>query len=269
MALVWVNSPWSSTYHDLWSTVLAIRLGTHDLSLDLRGWVNDGLMAFFFFVVGLEIRRELDMGELRERRRVATPVLAAIGGMLAPALIYLAFNAGQSTARGWAIPMATDTAFALGLLALVGARRAASVRPFLLTLVIFDDVVALAIVALAFTKDISVAALAVSFALFLVVLIMRWAGVRNGVAYFVVGFALWVAVIASGVHADARRGSAGSARHGTPAIASGPRTGRCALAPLPRGTDPRVRTLGESGASPSRSHRTSDSSISSPHGRAT
>ena len=201
VALVWVNSPWSSTYHDLWSTVLAIRLGTHELSLDLRGWVNDGLMAFFFFVVGLEIRRELDMGELRERRRVATPVLAAIGGMLAPALIYLAFNAGQSTARGWAIPMATDTAFALGLLALVGGRRAASVRPFLLTLVIFDDVVALAIVALAFTKDISVEALAVAFALFLVVLIMRWAGVRNGVAYFVVGFALWVAVIASGVHA--------------------------------------------------------------------
>lgn len=200
-ALVWANSPWSSSYEDLWSTTLEIRVSGSELSLDFRHWVNDGLMAFFFFVAGLEIRRELDMGELRERRRVATPVLAAIGGMVAPALIYLAFNAGDSTARGWGIAMGTDTAFALGVLAIVGGRWAPSIRTFLLTLVIVDDIAALTVVALAYTKDVSVEALVVALALFGVVRIMQWAGVRRGVAYFLVGFGLWVAMIASGVHA--------------------------------------------------------------------
>jgi Na+/H+ antiporter NhaA len=198
---VWANSPWSSSYEDLWHTTLAIRVGGSELSLDFRHWVNDGLMAFFFFVAGLEIRREFDMGELRERRRVATPVLAALGGIVAPALIYLAFNAGESTARGWGIAMGTDTAFALGVLALVGGRWAPSIRTFLLTLVIVDDVAALTVVALAYTEGLSTEALLVALALFGVVLIMRWAGVRHGVAYFLVGFGLWVAMIASGVHA--------------------------------------------------------------------
>src|ERR671919_1789656 len=200
-ALLWANSPWGSTYDELWSTELSFRLGGADLSLDLRQWVNDGLMAFFFFVAGLGIRREFDMGELRERRRVATPVLAALGGIVAPALIYLAFNAGESTARGWGIAMGTDTAFALGVLALVGGRWAPSIRTFLLTLVIVDDVAALTVVALAYTEGLSTEALLVALALFGVVLIMRWAGVRHGVAYFLVGFGLWVAMIASGVHA--------------------------------------------------------------------
>ena len=200
-ALVWANSPWSSSYEDLWSTTLAISVGGSELSLDFRHWVNDGLMAFFFFVAGLEIRREFDMGELRERRRLATPVLAALGGMVAPALIYLAFNAGESTARGWGIAMGTDTAFALGVLTLVGGRWAPSTRTFLLTLVIVDDVAALTVVALAYTEKVSTAALVVALALFGVVLVMRRAGVRHGVAYFLVGFGLWVAMIASGVHA--------------------------------------------------------------------
>jgi Na+/H+ antiporter NhaA len=200
-ALVWANSPWSSSYEDLWGTTLEIRVGDNELSLDLRHWVNDGLMAFFFFVAGLELRREFDLGELRERRRVATPVIAALGGMVAPALLYLAFNAGESTVRGWAIPMGTDTAFALGVLALVGGRWAPRIRPFLLTLVIVDDVAALTVVALAYTEELSITALLVAVGLFGVVLIMRRAGVRHGVAYFLVGFGMWIAMISSGVHA--------------------------------------------------------------------
>ena len=147
-ALAWANSPWSDIYERVWATEFSLRLGTQELTLDLRHWINDGLIALFFLVVGLEIRREFDMGDLRERRRVATPVLAAIGGMGAPAIIYLAFNAGEATARGWGIVMGTDTASARHP---QFGRRPASVRvrTFLLTLVIVDDIVALAVIALA------------------------------------------------------------------------------------------------------------------------
>lgn len=200
-ALAWANSPWSSGYEQLWGTELAIRLGGAELSLDLRHWINDGLMALFFFVVGLEIRRELDMGELRERRRVAAPVIAGIGGMVVPAVIYLVFNAGEPSMRGWGIVMGTDTAFALGVLALVAGRRAPLVRTFLLTLVIVDDVVALTVIALVYTSDVSIGALVVAVALYGVVLFMRRSGVRHGVAYFMVGVAIWLATLASGVHA--------------------------------------------------------------------
>jgi Na+/H+ antiporter NhaA len=199
-ALVWANSPWSASYESLWHTEVALRFGDAVLSLDLRHWINDGLMAFFFFVVGLEIRREFDMGELRERRRVATPVLAAVGGMVAPALIYLAINAGEPTARGWGIAMGTDTAFALGILTLVGGATP-RVRTFLLTLVIVDDIVALLVIALAYTDDLSWEALGVAVGLFGVVLVLRAAGVRHGVPYFLVGLAMWIATLASGVHA--------------------------------------------------------------------
>jgi Na+/H+ antiporter NhaA len=201
LALVWANSPWSSGYERLWTTRLVVGLGGSELALDLRHWVNDGLMAFFFFVVGLEIRREFDMGELRERRRIATPVLAAIGGMVAPALIYLAFNAGEPTARGWGIAMGTDTAFALGILTLVGGRCPARIRTFLLTLVIVDDIAALTVIAVVYTEDLSATALLVALALFGVVLVLRRAHVRHGVAYFVVGLGIWIAMLASGVHA--------------------------------------------------------------------
>ena len=199
-AIVWANSPWSGSYERFWDTEVALRFGSNELALDLRHWVNDGLMAFFFFVVGLEIRRELDMGELRERRRVATPVLAAIGGMVAPALIYLAVNAGESSARGWGIAMGTDTAFAIGILTLVGG-AAPRVRSFLLTLVIVDDIVALAVIALAYTDDLSLAALGVAVGLYGVVLVLRASGVRHGVPYFLVGLGMWLATLASGVHA--------------------------------------------------------------------
>jgi Na+/H+ antiporter NhaA len=200
VAVVWANSPWSAGYESLWHTEVAVRFGDAELDLDLRHWINDGLMAFFFFVVGLEIRREFDMGELRERRRVATPVLAAVGGMAVPALIYLAINAGEPTARGWGIAMGTDTAFALGILTLVGGATP-RVRTFLLTLVIVDDIVALLVIALAYTDDLSPTALAVAAGLYGVVLVMKRVGVRHGVPYFLVGVAMWLATLASGVHA--------------------------------------------------------------------
>jgi Na+/H+ antiporter NhaA len=201
IALVWANSPWSDSYERAWHTELAVRFGTAELALDLRHWINDGLMAFFFFVVGLEIRREFDMGELRERRRVATPVLAAIGGMAVPALLYLAANAGEPTARGWGIPMGTDTAFALGILTLIGGRASARSRVFLLTLVIVDDIVALIVIALAYTEDVSLTALGVAVGLYVIVMVLRRAGVRHGVPYFLVGLGVWLATLAAGLHA--------------------------------------------------------------------
>ncbi|HEY8523373.1 MAG TPA: Na+/H+ antiporter NhaA [Acidimicrobiales bacterium] len=199
-AVVWANSPVSSSYERLWETEIGVSFGHAELEMSLRHWINDGLMAFFFFVVGLEIRREFDMGELRERRRVATPVLAAIGGMLAPALIFLGINAGEPTARGWGIAMGTDTAFALGILTLVGG-ASPRVRAFLLTLVIVDDIVALAVIALAYTDDLSLPALGVALGLYGVVLVFKRIGVRHGVPYFLAGVAMWLATLASGVHA--------------------------------------------------------------------
>lgn len=200
-ALVWANSPWSASYERLWETELSIALGGAELALSLRHWINDGLMALFFFVAGLEIRREFDMGELRERRRVATPVIAAIGGMAVPALIYLAFTAGTPAAHGWGITMGTDTAFALGILTIVGGRWTPLTRTFLLTLVIVDDIVALTVIALAYTTGVSLPALVAAFVIFGLILLMRRGGVRHGVPYFLAGTALWLAVLISGVHA--------------------------------------------------------------------
>ena len=201
VALVWANSPWADGYEAFWGTELAITLGGDELSLDLRHWINDGLMALFFFVAGLEIRRELDMGELRERKRVATSVVAAVGGMVVPAALYLLVNAGEPSAGGWGIVMGTDTAFAMGVLALVAGRFTALVRIFLLTVVIIDDIIALTVIALVYTDDLSLWALGVAVGLFAVILVMRSVGVRNGVAYFLVGMLLWLATLASGVHA--------------------------------------------------------------------
>jgi Na+/H+ antiporter NhaA len=200
VALVWANSPWSSTYEKFWTTDVSVRFGATGITLELREWINDGLMAFFFFVVGLEIRREFDMGELRERRRLATPVVAAIGGIIAPALIYLAFNGGTPDAKGWGIAIGTDTAFALGVLALVGRDSPPRLRVFLLTLVVVDDIAALVIIAIAYTDDLSIAALAVAVGLYCVAILMRRAGVRNRIAYFAIALTFWVAVLESGIH---------------------------------------------------------------------
>jgi hypothetical protein len=200
VALAWANSPWSSSYEGLWHTEAALRFGGNELVLDLRDWVNDGLMVFFFFVAGLEIRRELDMGELRERRRVATPVVAAVGGVVLPALIYLAFNAREPSARGWGIAMGTDTAFALGVLTLVGG-ASPRVRTFLLSLVVVDDAVALTVIAVAYNEDVAYVPLLIAGSFLSLFLILRAGGIRNGVPYFLAGIGVWLATLASGIHA--------------------------------------------------------------------
>jgi Na+/H+ antiporter NhaA len=197
-ALVWVNAD-ASSYAHVWSTDLSIRVGSAGISQDVQHWVNDGLMTFFFFVVGLEARREFDMGELRERRRFALPLLAGIGGMFVPVGIYLAINAGHSSTHGWGTAMSTDTAFALGVLTLVGPQLSGRLRAFMLTVAVVDDLVALLVIATVFTSGVSGSALAVAAALLVVVLVFRYLGSRRGLLYAVLGAAMWVAVFKSGV----------------------------------------------------------------------
>jgi Na+/H+ antiporter NhaA len=197
-ALAWANADFSS-YDAVWGTRLSIRLGGSGVAQDLREWVNNGLMTFFFLVVGLEARREFDLGELRQRRRLALPLGAALGGMAVPVAIYLAFNAGGSTAHGWGAAMSTDTAFALGTLALVGPRFPDRLRSFLLTLVVVDDIVALLVIATAYTESVAPRALVAAVALFGGVLGLRAAGVSHGPAYAVLGIAVWVALLKSGI----------------------------------------------------------------------
>ena len=197
-ALVWVNVDGSS-YDSLWGTTLSIEIGGAGVSLELREWVNSGLMTFFFFVLGLEARREFDLGELRERRRFALPLLAGIGGMAVAVAIYLLFNAGRSSAHGWGVAMSTDTAFALGLLALVGPRFPDRLRAFMLTVVVVDDILALVVIALVYTDEVTVSALLVALGLFGVVLVARALRVRAGLIYFALGAAIWVALLESGV----------------------------------------------------------------------
>jgi Na+/H+ antiporter NhaA len=197
-ALVWANVG-ASSYESLWGTQLSINLGDWDISQDLREWVNNGLMTFFFFVVGLEARREFDMGELRERRRLTLPVVAGICGILVPIAIYLAANAGRSSAHGWGAAMSTDTAFALGMLALVGRRFPARLRAYLLTISVVDDVIAIGVIAVFYSGDIKVPALLLAFGLFGVILLVRAADVRIGLVYLVLGTASWVALYSSGI----------------------------------------------------------------------
>jgi Na+/H+ antiporter NhaA len=153
-ALLWANSPWPDSYDSVWTTELTFRLGDWSLSADLRDWVNDGLMTFFFLVVGLEAKRELDLGELRDRKRLALPVVAGLGGMIVPVAIYVALNADADGGRGWGAAMSTDTAFALGLLALAAPRGSTRLRVFLLTLAVVDDLCALLVIATAYSEDV-------------------------------------------------------------------------------------------------------------------
>jgi Na+/H+ antiporter NhaA len=197
-ALAWVNID-SSSYEDLWRTTLSIKLGGGEVAQDLQHWVNNGLMTFFFFVVGLEARREFDLGELRQRRRLTLPLLAGIGGMAVPILIYLAFNAGHDSAQGWGVAMSTDTAFALGMLALVGPRFPDRLRAFMLTVVVADDIVALVVIATVYTNQVEAAALVVALGLFALMLVIRAVGIRGGLPYLVLGAAVWVAVFKSGI----------------------------------------------------------------------
>jgi Na+/H+ antiporter NhaA len=197
-ALTWVNVD-SASYEALWSTELSFRLGSSEVSEDLRGWVNSGLMTFFFLVVGLEARREFDMGELRERRRVALPLAAGVGGLIVPVAIYLAFNAGHPSAHGWGVAMSTDTAFALGVLALVGPRILVRLRAFMLTVLVVDDVIALGVIAVVYSSHVAVPTLLVGLGIFGVILVVRAAGVRSGLVYFLLGVAAWFAFLESGV----------------------------------------------------------------------
>jgi Na+:H+ antiporter, NhaA family len=199
VALAWANSPWSESYLALWK--LPLNMGRHSLfSMDLHHWIDDGLMVLFFLVVGLEIKREIVKGELSSFRQAALPIMAALGGMILPAVIYFALNRSGTGAPGWGIPMATDIGFALGVLALLGKRIPSNLRVFMLALAIVDDVGAILVIAFIYTPQLSLSALAVAGVL-LVVLVavgMRQAPIS---VYVVVGFFFWAAVLSSGVHA--------------------------------------------------------------------
>jgi NhaA family Na+:H+ antiporter len=200
IALVWANSPWQEGYRTLWSTNLSLGVGGYSVDGALRLWVNEGLMTVFFLVVGLEIRRELASGELQDRRRAALPVLAAAGGMLVPALLYLVVNAGGRGARGWGIPMATDIAFSLGVVALLGRRVPSSLRLFLLTLAVADDLGALVALVVFYSTDVSVRALLVAVALVVLVVVLKRLGLRWAPLFVAVGVAMWLALREAGVN---------------------------------------------------------------------
>ena len=197
-ALVWVNVH-ASSYESVWSARLSIDLAGDGISLDLRHWVNSGLMTLFFFVVGLEARRELDLGELRERRRFALPLVAGIGGMAVAVGIYLAFNGGSSSAKGWGVVMSTDTAFALGLLALVGPRFPDRLRAFMLTVVVVDDIVAVVVIATVYTEALHVVPLLIATGFFALVMVAGRLRAPTGPVLAIFGTAAWVAMLESGI----------------------------------------------------------------------
>ena len=201
VALVWANSPWKTGYTSLWSTNVRFEFGSYVFNEDLRQVVNDLLMAVFFFVVGMEIKRELVTGELRDRRAIALPAMAALGGMIVPAAIYLAFNAGGVGSKGWGIPMTTDIAFALGVVALLGSRVPAAVKVLLLTLAIGDDIGAIVVIAVFYTERVEFRFVLAAAVIAAVVAVMHRARVVYPPLIAVAGFALWLAVFESGVHA--------------------------------------------------------------------
>ena len=201
-AVMWANSPWSASYHEFLETHVSVSMGgIYTIDEPLEAWINDALMAIFFFVVGLEIKREMVVGELRKPAAAALPAVAALGGMVVPALIYTAFNVGGSASSGWGIPMATDIAFALGVLSLLGNRVPSSLKIFLLSLAIVDDVGAIVVIAVFYTDGLSSGWLLVAACLVFLLLAMRVTRIWYAPAYLVVGLALWLAIFESGVHA--------------------------------------------------------------------
>ncbi len=199
-ALIWANSPWAESYHELWHTELSVGFGTFRMQHDLHWWINDALMAAFFFLVGLEIKRELMVGELASISKASLPIAGALGGMIVPAFIFTMFNFGGEGARGWGIPMATDIAFALGVLALVRSTIPLSAKVFLTALAIVDDIGASLVIAVFYAEEIWWTSLIVGAGLFVAMLVMNRSGVRNSLAYFIVGLCLWLAFLRSGVH---------------------------------------------------------------------
>ena len=201
VALVWANSRWADSYHHLWETPFAIGATGFGLTLPLHAWVNDGFMAVFFFLVGLEIKREILVGELATVRSAALPVAAALGGMLVPAALYALVNRSGPGAAGWGVPMATDIAFALGILALLGDRVPPALRVFLAALAIADDLGAVLVIALFYTSAISWAALAGAGLVLDALFVLNRAGARRPLTYSLLGVVLWVLMLKSGVHA--------------------------------------------------------------------
>jgi NhaA family Na+:H+ antiporter len=201
VAMIWANSPWSASYEALWQTEIGISVGSFELTEDLRHWVNDALMVFFFFVVGLEIKYEMVSGELRDPKAASVPIIAALGGMAVPALIYAYFNVGGPGSVGWGIPMATDIAFAVGVLSLLGRRIPPPARIFLLTLAIVDDIGAIVVIAVFYTSDLSLPWLGIAALGVLLMLGLRAVRVWSMPVYVLVGVGVWFATYESGVHA--------------------------------------------------------------------
>lgn len=201
IALIWANSPWAATYHEIWQTKLTVAIGTFEISKAAILWINDGLMAIFFFLVGLEIKRELLLGQLSSLRLATLPVAAAIGGMVFPALFYFAMNPSGPATKGWGIPMATDIAFALGILALLGPRVPLGLKVFLAALAIVDDLGAVLVIALFYTAELNVSALLGALGVFAILLVFNRAGIRKPTPYAIAGVVLWVLFLKSGIHA--------------------------------------------------------------------
>jgi NhaA family Na+:H+ antiporter len=200
IAMVWANSPWRSAYDALLHTPVGLRVGGLVFERDVHFWINDGLMVVFFFVVGLEIKREMYAGELSEVRRAALPAIAALGGMVVPACIYLVFNAGTPAAAGWGVPMATDIAFAVGILALLGQRVPPALRILLLALAVIDDLGAILIIALFYSSGVTLSGFVLAAIGIFVILGMQKLGVRSPWAYVAPAFVTWAGTYAAGVH---------------------------------------------------------------------
>jgi len=200
-ALAWANSPWGDSYTHFWHAKLAISIGSFKHSMSLEHWVNDGLMAIFFLLVGLEIKREVIIGELASLRRATLPIAAAIGGIMVPAGIFLALNAGRPGAHGWGVPIATDIAFAVGVLAIVGRAVPTSVKIFLLAIAIVDDLGAVLVIALFYTSGISLPALAVAGGFLVALIVLNLLRVHHPLPFILLGIGLWIATLFSGVHA--------------------------------------------------------------------
>ncbi len=209
LALCWSNSAWSASYEALWHTEASIALGSFELSMHLSHWINDGLMAVFFLVIGLEVRRDLSVGELTERRRVVLPVLAGVGGLVVPALLYLAVNPAGEAAQGWGAVIGSDTAFLLGTLALVGPATSTQLRVFLLTLMVFDDLVAVTVIGAVYSEEIVPGALGAALGAAAALALLGRLGVWRTWPYVAVMLVLWVATVESGLHASIAGMSAG------------------------------------------------------------
>ena len=200
LALIWANSPWRESYEAIWHLPLGLRIGNIVFERDLHFWINDGLMTIFFFVVGLEIRREIHAGELSDFRRAALPIAAALGGMIVPAVIFLGLNQGRVSVVGWAVPMATDIAFAVGALALLGKRVAPALRILLLALAVIDDVGAILVIALFYSSELSLLGFALLGVGVLLISSLQIIGVRFPLAYVIPSVAVWAGAYVGGIH---------------------------------------------------------------------